>query len=130
VNRRTLLKMTGAAALLSRAGLAADCARQANLPAEVAGVTRPRSRLALAAAGFAQHNCPDFLFNGERAIRILKQYFARTSHRRETGGEKTARALINCERVAAGNICRRSHRAVLRSIAESDLKQDSLEGPG
>jgi hypothetical protein len=58
-----LLKMTGAAALLSRAGLAADYAQQLKLPAEVAGVTQPRSGLALAAAGFAQQNCPDFLFN-------------------------------------------------------------------
>jgi len=63
VDRRMLLKMTGAAALLSRAGLAADYARQPKLPAEVAGVTQPRSELALAAAGFAQQNCPDFLFN-------------------------------------------------------------------
>lgn len=55
--------MTGAAALLARVGLAATSARQANLPAEVAGVTQPRSALALAAAAFAQQNCPDFLFN-------------------------------------------------------------------
>ncbi len=63
MDRRTLLKMTGAATLLARAGLAANSAPQANLPAEVAGVTQPRSELALAAAGFAQQNCPDFLFN-------------------------------------------------------------------
>jgi hypothetical protein len=57
------MKVTGAAALLARIGLSATSAPQANPPAEVAGVTQPRSRLALAAAAYAQQNCPDFLFN-------------------------------------------------------------------
>jgi hypothetical protein len=63
VNRRTLLKMSAAAALLPRITLPADSARAADLPAEVAGVRLPQSDLALAAATFARQKCPDFLFN-------------------------------------------------------------------
>jgi hypothetical protein len=63
MDRRSLLKMAGAAALLPRAGFAADYGRQVPLPSEVAGVTLPQSGLASAAARFAQQNCPDFLFN-------------------------------------------------------------------
>jgi hypothetical protein len=63
MDRRMLLRMCGAAALLARVGSAANSARQPTVPAEVAGITPPRSELALAAAGFAQQNCPDFLFN-------------------------------------------------------------------
>jgi hypothetical protein len=63
VNRRTLLQLSGAAAMLPRISLAADSAQLADLPVEVAGVRLPRSDLALAAATFARQNCPDFLFN-------------------------------------------------------------------
>jgi hypothetical protein len=34
-----------------------------NLPLEVAGITLPRSRVAIAAANFSRNACPDFLFN-------------------------------------------------------------------
>ena len=50
MNRRTLLKMSAAAALLPRISLPADSAQRANLPAEVAGIRLPQSDLALAAA--------------------------------------------------------------------------------
>ena len=63
MNRRLLLRMCGAATLLARVGSAATSGRRLILPAEVAGITLPRSELALAAADFAQQNCPDFLFN-------------------------------------------------------------------
>ena len=63
MNRRTLLKMSAAAALLPRISLPADSAQRANLPAEVAGIRLPQSDLALAAATFARQSCPDFLFN-------------------------------------------------------------------
>jgi hypothetical protein len=63
VNRRTLLKISAAAAMLPRISLAADSTQLADLPAEVAGVHLPRSDLALAAATFSRQNCPDFLFN-------------------------------------------------------------------
>jgi hypothetical protein len=63
IDRRQLLKMTGAAALLARLAAASDSVPQWTLPAEVAGVHLPRSELALAAVAFAQQNCPDFLFN-------------------------------------------------------------------
>jgi len=63
VNRRTLLKISAAAAMLPRISLAADSPQLADLPAEVAGVRLPRSDLALAAATFSRQNCPDFLFN-------------------------------------------------------------------
>jgi len=63
VNRRTLLRMSAAAALLPRISLPADSAQRADLPAEVAGVRLPQSDLALAAATFARQSCPDFLFN-------------------------------------------------------------------
>jgi HD domain len=41
--------------------LAAD--ETSGLPKEVAGVAIPRSRVAIRAAQFSQHSCPDFLFN-------------------------------------------------------------------
>jgi HD domain len=63
VQRRQLIVMGGAAALLARFALAADAATQSTLPAEVAGIALPRSRLALAAAALARQNCPEFLFN-------------------------------------------------------------------
>jgi len=58
-----LLRMCAGVALLARVGSAASSARRLTLPAEVSGITLPRSELALTAAGFAQQNCPDFLFN-------------------------------------------------------------------
>jgi hypothetical protein len=61
IDRRQLLKMTGAVALLAR--FAAASGLPSTLPAEVAGIRLPHSELALAAAAFAQQNCPDFLFN-------------------------------------------------------------------
>jgi len=57
------LKLSGAAVLLARAGVASDSTPQANLPAKVAGIALPRSALALAASAWAQRSCPDFLFN-------------------------------------------------------------------
>lgn len=63
MNRRMLLRMCGGGALLARVGSVASSARRPTLPAEVAGITVPRSELALAAADFARQNCPDFLFN-------------------------------------------------------------------
>jgi hypothetical protein len=63
MDRRQLIKMTGAAAILARIALASESAPQASLPAEVAGVRLPRSRLTLDAAAFARQNCPEFLFN-------------------------------------------------------------------
>jgi hypothetical protein len=63
MDRRTLLRMSAGAMLLARVGSVASSARRSTLPAEVAGITLPRSELALAATGFAQQNCPDFLFN-------------------------------------------------------------------
>jgi hypothetical protein len=55
--------MCAGAVLLARVGSVTSSARRPTLPAEVAGIALPRSELALAAAGFAQQNCPDFLFN-------------------------------------------------------------------
>jgi hypothetical protein len=63
MNRRHLLKMTGAVALFSRLASATSAAPQSTLPVEVAGVHLPRSELAVAAAAFARQRCPDFLFN-------------------------------------------------------------------
>lgn len=56
--------MAGAAALLPRDALAAIAGPSVPLlPTEVAGITLPRSRLALNAAALARQGCPEFLFN-------------------------------------------------------------------
>jgi len=62
MQRRTLLKWTGALTLLAHPAVA-RFARGAELSAEVAGVRLPRTPLALAAARFARASCPDYLFN-------------------------------------------------------------------
>jgi hypothetical protein len=62
MQRRELLRWSGALTLLAHPGLA-RYARGAELPTEVAGVRLPRTPLALAAADFARASCPDYLFN-------------------------------------------------------------------
>jgi hypothetical protein len=59
--RRQLLTMVGAAALMAR--LSSASVPGVTLPVEVAGIRIPRSELASAAAEFAQRHCADFLFN-------------------------------------------------------------------
>jgi HD domain len=61
MQRRQLLQLAGAAALLAQP--CARLARAADLPAQVAGVTLPRTPRALAAAAYARAHCPDYLFN-------------------------------------------------------------------
>jgi hypothetical protein len=63
MRRRELLQRAGALALLLAQPLLTRLVRAAQLPAEVAGVALPRSRLAQSAAGFARARCPDYLFN-------------------------------------------------------------------
>jgi hypothetical protein len=63
MDRRRLIVASAAAAMLTRLALASDAAARPTLPAEVAGVPLPRSRLALAAAAFARQSCPEYLFN-------------------------------------------------------------------
>jgi hypothetical protein len=63
MHRRELIKLTAASALLARLATASALAPQATLPAAVAGVPLPRSRLAREAAAFARQSYPEFLFN-------------------------------------------------------------------
>ncbi len=63
MHRRALIQLTAASALLARLAVAAELAPTAALPAAVAGVPLPRSRLARDAAAFARQSCPEFLFN-------------------------------------------------------------------
>jgi HD domain len=55
--------MAGAAALIAHPAFGSVPDPSVELPAKVAGVAIPRSRLALRAAAFARKSCPEFLFN-------------------------------------------------------------------
>jgi hypothetical protein len=61
MRRREFLKTSGGLVLAACA--AAPRARAAQLPAQVAGITLPRSDLARHAAAYARASCPPFLFN-------------------------------------------------------------------
>jgi hypothetical protein len=63
MHRRELIKLTAVSAMLARLAGAAELAPAPALPAAVAGVPLPRSRLAREAAAFARQRCPEFLFN-------------------------------------------------------------------
>jgi hypothetical protein len=62
MQRRQFLKWATATALAT-GPLLYGSARAQQLPAEVAGVQLPRSRLAQRAADYARASCPDYLFN-------------------------------------------------------------------
>lgn len=61
--RRAFGAMAVSLGALSRVGISQALAVASGLPAEVAGITLPRSELAIRAARFAQLNYPPFLYN-------------------------------------------------------------------
>lgn len=61
MQRRELLQLAGTAALLAQP--LARLIRAAEIPAQVAGVSLPRTPRALAAVAYARANCPQYLFN-------------------------------------------------------------------
>lgn len=62
-SRRAFSAMAALAGLLPSASFALPNDPALQLPNEVAGITFPRSRLALSAAGMSRKVCPDYLFN-------------------------------------------------------------------
>jgi len=62
-SRRSVSALLVSFGVLPAAGSAGQAFAPLNLPREVAGITLPRSRLAMAAASFSRNACPDFLFN-------------------------------------------------------------------
>jgi HD domain len=63
LTRRTVLSMVLSVGVSPRSALAVAAEEASALPTEVAGITIPRSRIAVLAAQFARRSCPEFLFN-------------------------------------------------------------------
>jgi hypothetical protein len=61
LTRRTVLSMVLSVGVSPWSAVAAEEASA--LPTEVAGITIPRSRIAVLAAQFARRSCPEYLFN-------------------------------------------------------------------
>jgi hypothetical protein len=61
--RRTFTAMTWSLGMLPWVGRSLAANEVSGLPAAVAGITIPRSQIALRAVKFSRASCPDFLFN-------------------------------------------------------------------